>query len=149
MKIINIIHKLKIHSKLKDDKDVAKLIGISNTAFCNHKARNTIPYKNLMAYCDKTGVSLDWLFYGDVGDSPLRGARQDHAQTASVTRLVRPEDAPKEELKQWIDEYWLTADRDERGWLIVEMKRNFPTFNLWLAEKKHGEGDLAVGQKTA
>jgi len=45
------------------DKDVAKELGISQATFATMKKRGAIPYKELMEFCARRKLSINWLFY--------------------------------------------------------------------------------------
>ena len=66
--ISDIVDRIKEFKKLgKDTADatIAKLLGMTKTALYNHKLRGTIPYKALFTFCEKEGISLDWLLTGE------------------------------------------------------------------------------------
>lgn len=46
------------------------------------------------------------------------------------------EDAPKELMKAWIDQFWRTADSDYRAWFKIEFKKRWPEFAEWLKERE-------------
>ncbi len=64
-----VIEKLKdilSHNKIKGkvfDKDVASALGISQATFATMKKRNSIPYKEIMEFCAKNKISINWLFF--------------------------------------------------------------------------------------
>ncbi len=45
------------------DKDVAIELGISPATFTTMKKRGSIPYKDIMAFCAKNKISINWLFF--------------------------------------------------------------------------------------
>ncbi len=45
------------------DKDVAKELGISQATFATMKKRGAIPYKELMEFCARRKISINWLFF--------------------------------------------------------------------------------------
>ena len=44
------------------DKDVAKALDIPQTTFATMKKRNSIPFKEILQYCAKNRLSINWLF---------------------------------------------------------------------------------------
>ena len=68
-KFVDIIEKVKdIISNEVDggkvfDKDVAKELGISQATFATMKKRGAIPYKELMEFCARRKISINWLFF--------------------------------------------------------------------------------------
>lgn len=69
----NIILKLKkiIYNEKKGkrvfDKDVADALSIPQTTFATMKKRNSIPFKEIMAFCANRKLSINWLFF----DQPI------------------------------------------------------------------------------
>jgi len=59
--IIGIIKELK---KLKSDTDVARVLGMKQSAFSERKKLNSIPYEQIALFCEKEELSLDWLLLG-------------------------------------------------------------------------------------
>ena len=45
------------------DKDVAAELGISQATFATMKKRGAIPYKELMEFCARRKISINWLFF--------------------------------------------------------------------------------------
>lgn len=61
-KLYDIIARIKSEKCLKTDAGVANLLGIQRTALAERKSRNSIPYEELVTFCDRENYSLDWLF---------------------------------------------------------------------------------------
>jgi len=68
-KFVDIIEKVKdiISNEVEGgkvfDKDVAKELGISQATFATMKKRGAIPYKELMEFCARRKISINWLFF--------------------------------------------------------------------------------------
>ncbi len=45
------------------DKDVASELGISQATFATMKKRGAIPYKELMEFCARRKISINWIFF--------------------------------------------------------------------------------------
>ncbi len=45
------------------DKDVAAELGISQATFATMKKRGAVPYKELMEFCARRKISINWLFF--------------------------------------------------------------------------------------
>ncbi len=45
------------------DKDVANELGISQATFATMKKRGAVPYKELMEFCARRKLSINWLFF--------------------------------------------------------------------------------------
>jgi len=61
-KIKDIISTKKIGGKVFD-KDVAVELGIPQPTFATMKKRGTIPYKEIMEFCARKKISINWLFF--------------------------------------------------------------------------------------
>lgn len=59
-----IVSSLKKFKKLKNDDDVAKLLGTTTQALRSAKSRNLIPYEKILQFCEEEGISLDLIFLG-------------------------------------------------------------------------------------
>lgn len=51
------------------DKDVAESIGISQMNFATMKRRNKIPFNELLDFCAKRSISINWLLYSQSPES--------------------------------------------------------------------------------
>ncbi len=51
------------------DKDVANLLGISQMNFATMKKRNKIPFNELLDFCAKRSIAINWLLYGQAPES--------------------------------------------------------------------------------
>ncbi|MDF1877914.1 LexA family transcriptional regulator, partial [Sulfurimonas sp. SAG-AH-194-L11] len=51
------------------DKDVADVLGISQMNFATMKKRNKIPFTELLDFCAKKAISINWLLYGQSPES--------------------------------------------------------------------------------
>ena len=51
------------------DKDVAEVLGISQMNFATMKKRNKIPFNELLDFCAKRSISINWLLYGQSPES--------------------------------------------------------------------------------
>jgi len=45
------------------DKDVAEVLGISPATFATMKKRGSIPFREIMEYCARNRISINWLFF--------------------------------------------------------------------------------------
>ena len=62
--IFQIVERLQKEGKYNTEGDVAEALEMTKTALSNHKTRRSIPYEALSTFCDKSGISLDWLLTG-------------------------------------------------------------------------------------
>lgn len=51
------------------DKDVAAMLGISQMNFATLKRRNKIPYEELLDFCAKRSIAINWLLFGQSPES--------------------------------------------------------------------------------
>ena len=51
------------------DKDVAEVLGISQMNFATMKKRDKIPFSELLDFCAKKSISINWLLYGQSPES--------------------------------------------------------------------------------
>jgi len=51
------------------DKDVADALGISQMNFATMKKRDKIPYAELLDFCAKKSISINWMLYGQSPES--------------------------------------------------------------------------------
>ncbi len=58
----DIISTKKIGGKVYD-KDVAAELGIAQASFATMKKRGSIPYKEIMEFCARRKISINWLFF--------------------------------------------------------------------------------------
>lgn len=86
---------------------------------------------NLIKISTHMGISLDYLLIGE-GSMYRTGAGE--------KKIVDIKDAPKESLKEWLEEFWKTASDEEkekfRRWFEVEVSLRFPHYKDWLQKKE-------------
>lgn len=51
------------------DKDVADILGINHLTFATMKTRQKIPYEQILNFCAKRKISINWLLYDQIVDS--------------------------------------------------------------------------------
>jgi phage repressor protein C with HTH and peptisase S24 domain len=51
------------------DKDVAEVLGISQMNFATMKKRNKIPFNELLDFCARRSISINWMLYGQSPES--------------------------------------------------------------------------------
>lgn len=51
------------------DKDIAKALDINQITFATMKSRDKIPYQQVLDFCAKRKISINWLFYDQIVDS--------------------------------------------------------------------------------
>lgn len=63
--IIGIINRIKTDFELKDDKDVAVKLGVSQQSLTNWKNREKIPYKELISFCLEQNLNMKYILTGE------------------------------------------------------------------------------------
>ena len=63
-------------SKKIFDKDVAEILNITQMNFATMKKRNKIPYEELMDFCAKKSISINWMLYGQSPESLLEATNK-------------------------------------------------------------------------
>jgi len=66
-KLKDIISEDEVDKKIFD-KDVAKVLDISQSTFATMKKRNSIPYKEILEFCATKKISVNWLFFDQAVD---------------------------------------------------------------------------------
>jgi len=51
------------------DKDVAEILGVSQMNFATMKKRDKIPFNELLDFCAKKAISINWMLYGQSPES--------------------------------------------------------------------------------
>ena len=70
--IENIIELIKSIKGVTSETEVAKLLEMKQPALNVHKIRNSIPYKQIINFCNKEKISLDRIFSGtDMTSNPV------------------------------------------------------------------------------
>jgi hypothetical protein len=59
-----IIETIKSVKRFSNDYQVAESLEIKSKSMATSKMRNSIPYEELTSFCDKEGISLNWLLFG-------------------------------------------------------------------------------------
>jgi hypothetical protein len=58
------------------DKDVADLLSISQMNFATMKKRNKIPFGELLDFCAKKSISINWMLYGQSPESLIEATNR-------------------------------------------------------------------------
>jgi len=58
------------------DKDVADILGITRMNFATLKKRNRIPFNELLDFCAKRSISINWLLYGQSPESLIEATNR-------------------------------------------------------------------------
>jgi phage repressor protein C with HTH and peptisase S24 domain len=116
-----IVAELKRLKHITTDEDLAVLLGMTRQAFGDRKARESIPFRSIAAFCETEKLSLDALLFGKTAPSPavprdIGYVRVDifHAAGAgSPVSLIEGEP---------IEELWLRKDLFTNGIVVVKVR---------------------------
>ena len=64
MNLIEIIDRMKQLMNIKNDSDVAELLNINQSTFAERKRRNSVPYEEIIKFCDKQHIAIDYILLG-------------------------------------------------------------------------------------
>jgi hypothetical protein len=59
-----IIDRLKLITQVKDDHEVASLLGLTKTAFSERKRRGSVPNDKLSLFCERESINMEWIHTG-------------------------------------------------------------------------------------
>ncbi len=62
------------------DKDVAEVLGINQLTFATMKKRENLPYQEILEFCAKRKISINWLFY----DQATRSLEEETGKYANI-----------------------------------------------------------------
>jgi len=65
-----------LNSKKIFDKDIANILNITQMNFATMKKRNKIPFEELMDFCAKKSISINWMLYGQSPESLLEATNR-------------------------------------------------------------------------
>lgn len=79
------------------DKDIADLLEISQINFATMKKRNKIPFNELLDFCAKRSITINWLLYDQSPESlvePTNRIFMARYLNASATKEISPCPSP-------------------------------------------------------
>jgi len=118
---------------------LAELLNTSHSYISEiENGKKSLSLNLIMSLSAKCKVNVNWLLTGE-------GSMYRQEKERPSNGIVNIADIPREQIKQWIDDFWKDLDEEKRAWLIVEMKRQFPEFVEWI---KKNEESLS-GQNTS
>ncbi len=91
--IIGIIKSLK---NVVNDSDVANLLGTKPKTLATAKTRNSIPFEELTTFCNKEGISLNWLLT-DEGPMERGKVSEDQLMWRRVADILKKKGKKEEE----------------------------------------------------
>ncbi len=119
MKVNDVINRIKKHAGLKNDKDIAVLLGLSAADFSNRKKRGTL-LPVVLEWAVNENVNLQWLVHGEEqgqgrAAEAAQGAFPDSALLQTVIEAV----------EEILEERELTLRADKKAQLIVTLYEMF------------------------
>ncbi len=112
-----IIERIKSFKGLRYDIDVAELLGMTQSAFAERKRRNSVPYEELIEFCDNEGVPYDWLLEGRGSDS-----NADDFARVNVYAMAGAGDGRDFENMEPIDSIVLPSDYSYPGLIAIKVR---------------------------
>lgn len=104
-------------------REFAQKIGISYVSLCRYETDKREPPISLLSSIIRVvNISPYWFLTGE--GNMIQEETENH-------RAINIEDMPKEQIKQWLDDFWSHASQEERHWLKIEMGKKFPEFIDW------------------
>ncbi len=125
--LITIVDKLKKFKGLKSDTAVAEILNLNQSAFAERKRRNSIPYIEIINFCDSEGVSLDWLLL-DRGTPKGIQATATPYRSEILKQIVRKVDT-------FLNDESIEVDTDKKAQVIAMIYED-------LVNEKTTEGEL-------
>ena len=119
--IEQVITRIKEEYRLKENKQVAELIGLSQQNFSKKKNKGTV-LNDILEWSLKTDKDLNFLFKGQV---QLREERK--VRNVFLENIV-----------EWISKK-LIEDPRNKNWFEVEFEKAFDEFKKWKEEKEESE----------
>jgi len=112
-----IVERIKSFKGIRYDIDVAELLGMTQSAFAERKRRNSLPFQELIEFCDNEGVPYDWLLDGR-GSDPNAG---DFAKV-NVYAMAGAGDGRDFEGKEPIESVILPSDYARTGLVAIKVR---------------------------
>ena len=114
-------------------KDLAKILRVDQKTISHwERNRNEPNLEALRTFCSEFKVNLNWLL---TGEGPM---------FVGGSKVADIKDIPKEQIKEFIEEFWQKANEKERIWFEVQFKRAFPEYTDWLQKKQLSQTDQDI-----
>lgn len=123
--IEQVVGRIKEEYRLKENKQLAELIGLSQQNFSKKKSKGTV-LNDILEWSLKTDKDLNFIFKGQV---QLREEKKDR-------------DVFLENIVEWISKK-LNEDPRNKNWFEVEFEKAFDEFKKWKEEKEESEAKEA------
>lgn len=99
--------------------ELARKTGLQPSTLQGVKRNADCQVSTLLRICDALQLDVKMVLTGQL---PL-----EHEET---------DDAGKERIKAWLDEFWEQSKSRERAWLEVQFEMAFPPYREWLERQK-------------
>jgi transcriptional regulator with XRE-family HTH domain len=115
-------------------KEMAKMMKVTLRAYQRYESGEQKPsYEKLVNLLDELkDINPTWLL---TGEGPM---------FVGGSKVVDIKDIPKEQIKEFIEEFWQKANEKERIWFEVQFKRAFPEYADWLQKKQLSQTDQDI-----
>ena len=126
----DIISRIKEVEKVQLDKDVQKILGLKQGTFAAGKKRNSIPFDELIAYCNNKNINLMWLLTGEGEPFTVASKTRDCAACDNVVEIT----ADRHHLHHRLINEFLDKDKAYRfNQVLAQIERYDPdTYNEML-----------------
>ncbi|MEO5357487.1 MAG: helix-turn-helix domain containing protein [Nitrospirae bacterium YQR-1] len=118
----NIITKVMRVSAMKNESAIAKSLGITPQSLSIFKRQGKLPTGLVIQMALTFNISLDWLL-----------TVQENLPAGNVLR--KSTDHMKDEIINWLNDFWSRSTDDEKSWLKIQFERCFFEYHDWLERK--------------
>lgn len=95
MRTVNeILDKIKQIKGLKSDAGLAQLLNVKPSTVANWRARKTLPFENIVAFCEDENINISWLLTGQITTQYIDVDGQKVLTTAKEHGLYKKEEKP-------------------------------------------------------
>jgi transcriptional regulator with XRE-family HTH domain len=113
--------------------EFAKKLNTTQAVISNYERGARVPTADFLNRLTEIfHLDINWLL---TGEGPM---------FVGGSKVVDIKDVPKEQIKEFIEEFWQKADEKERIWFEVQFKRAFPEYTDWLQKKQLSQTDQDI-----
>ena len=94
----DIVKRLMEARNLRYEHEVAELLGFTRSAFTERKRRKAVPMKELVTFCEREGIDLNWVLTGEekgfivAEDRAMYGAQHPDPEIQAVISMMESMD---------------------------------------------------------
>ena len=110
--------------------EFAKKLNTTQAVISNYERGARVPTADFLNRLTEIfHLDINWLL---TGEGPM---------FVGGSKVADIKDIPKEQIKEFIEEFWQKANEKERIWFEVQFKRAFPEYADWLQKKQSSQTD--------